>query len=496
MSNFFAAVDCGTSKVKAGIFSEKGFLKSIVESSYPCLHFKDGRIEQDPYLLLQIIFSSLKKAVAKAKIKPSSVCALSFSTQRATFLAAGKNQKPLTNFISWQDARAKDALQVLDRKISDRNYYKLTGLPKDPVFSLAKILWIKKQLPELYRNTDKFLLLHSYILKHLGCKDYLEDHSNASLTGFFDVKNFCWSSKILKDAKIAKNKLAGLVSSGEIIGFLSKNAAKKSGLRQGLPLVSGGGDQQCAGLGAGGINPEIAELALGTSAVPLVLALKPIFDPQMRVMCCAHVIKGVWELEGFQSCAGLALLWLDKVIAAKAARQSLPKNIGKNTRKGAGGVIFYPYLAGASSPTWNPQARGIFFGLNLGTTKFDLFRAVTEGVSFQTREILELFSFLGLKIREVRLTGGYSKVSFWRRMQADIFQKRVAILKNPQASLAGAAILAVSAVAKDRCLKDVASAFTQVDKCIFPDRGNKDFYDKVYLKYRNIYKILNKGRVF
>ncbi|MCF7887213.1 MAG: hypothetical protein K9L71_02230 [Candidatus Omnitrophica bacterium] len=495
MANFFAAVDCGTSAIKAAIFTEKGCPKIIINKSYPPKVKNGCQIEQDPNQLLTKIYSSLKEAVVKSKVKPTSICSLSISTQRATLISIGKDKKPLTNFISWQDMRGKDYLKYLRNKISDKNYYKITGLPNNPVFSLAKILWVKKKAPQIYKKTDKFLLLHSYILKEFGCRDYLEDYSNASLTGLLNIKKFSWSKLILKAIGLKETKLAGLTSSGAVIGVLSKGAAKRSGLVEGIPLVSGGGDQQCAGLAAAAVKPGILGITFGTASVPLIYTPKPVFDPKMRFICCAHVLEGCWGLEGFQGCTGASIQWLNKITAGKIFDQSVFIK-AKRSGPGAGGVLFYPYLSGASCPNWNPKAKGVFFGLALSSTKFDLLRAVVEGISFETREILDLYSWLGIKIKEIRLTGGGAKNKFWNQIQADIYQKKILTFKNPDASLAGAAALAAYAAGLDKSLKKTAFRFSKPDKVFYPDKKQKMLYNKLHANYKHVYKVLDKNEIF
>ncbi|MFO8053510.1 MAG: FGGY family carbohydrate kinase [Candidatus Omnitrophota bacterium] len=495
MSQFFAAVDCGTSAIKSAIFREDGRPKAIINKPYPPQIKNSCQIEQNPKKLVEKIYSSLREVVVKSKLKPASISSLSISTQRATLISIGKDKKPLTNFISWQDMRGKDSLEGLGKKIPDKRYYKITGLPNNPVFSLAKILSIKKNAPQIYKKIDKFLLLHSYIFKELGCKNYLEDYSNASLTGLLDIEKFSWSKSILEAAGLKKNQLAELTASGKVIGFLSKKAAKKTSLLEGMPLVSGGGDQQCAGLGAEAVKPGVLEISLGTAGVPLVYIPGPIFDPKMRLMCCVHVIEGRWELEGFQGCVGSSIQWLSKIAGGRNYDNSDFKN-AKKPGPGANGVLFYPYLTGASCPNWNPEAKGAFFGLTLESDKYDLLRAVIEGVSFETREIIDLYSRLGVNTKEIKLTGGGSTNKLWSQIQADIYQKKISTLKNHEAALAGAAALAAFGVGVDKTLKKTALRFSKTDKVFYPDKKKKMVYNNLYSRYKDTYRILEKNKIF
>lgn len=492
MGSFFLAIDCGTSFVKTAVFTGSGNLKAVSESFYPTLSLSRGRLEQEPALLFELICRLIKKSLKKAKINPLSLEALSLSTQRATFLCAGKNKEPLTNFISWQDMRAKKDFSPKG-KAAFKGSYRISGVPDSPVFSLAKVVWIKNQAQAVYNKTSKFLLLHSYLLSKLGCCDYVEDFSNASLTGMFDVKKLCWSKEILKNNRISESKLPGLVASGEIVGFLNKKSAQKTGLKEGMPLVSGGGDKQCAGLGMGVAGEGVAGISLGTAAAVLACTKKNFVDSREKIIYSAHVIKGFRQVEGLQSSAGASLAWLNKITSKKNLNALLSKQSFLKSREGK--IIFYPYLSGAFCPHWNEKARGAFLGLSLDTEIADLFLAVMQGISFEAREISDLLFKSGLKIKEFRVAGGGAKFGFWSQMQADIFQKKIFKLKNQQASLAGAAMLAVFGLGR-QSFKKIAAAFAKPDKVFLPDKTKKAAYDRAYRAYAATYKRLLKANVF
>ncbi len=229
--------------------------------------------------------------------------------------------------------------------------------------------------------------------------------------------------------------------------------------------------------------------------MPLVYSRRPIFDLQSRIMCCAHVIEGGWGLEGLQSCAGASIQWFNNIAGKKKCNKNIFKKV-KKSGLGAKGILFYPYLAGASCPNWNPDAKGGFLGLKLNSAKEDLLRAIIEGIYFETKEIIDLFSDLGVKVKEVKLTGGYSNNNIWNQIQADIYQRKITTLCNPQATLAGAAALAAYGAGFDKDLKKIALKFSKIDKVFYPDKKKKLAYNKIYKRYKQIYKILAKFKAF
>ncbi|MEI6787792.1 MAG: FGGY family carbohydrate kinase [bacterium] len=486
MKTFLAAIDCGTSVVKSAVVGVRGEIKGFAGVPTPCVQYADGRIENDPQSIVNACFSSLRLALAKSGISPKHIEGISLANQRATLLCVDVHGRELGNAISWQDMRGAARIKAFRRHIPDKTYCSITGLPNNPVFTLAKILWIMKHDPDRFRKTAHFVLIQDYVLKQLGCDGFFCDWSNASLTGMLDVERLSWSPTILKLTGIPEARLSDLVPSGTKVGTLSKQAARRTGLLEGTPLVAGGGDQQCAGIGAGAVAPGMIEITLGTAAVPLCYTATAVRDPKRRVMCCAHAVPGKWNLEGLQNSAGVCLRWAAMLMngGERFSNDFLAKvaDVGP----GAAGILFYPYLAGDSAPHWNPGAKGMFMGLTLTHNRYELARAVMEGVSMQTREVLDVFTTLGVPIRQIRLTGGCTAIEGWNQMQADIFGKPVSTLENPQASLLGAAILAAHGVGIFPSVASAAKQMVRIRRTYEPARDRVGEYDSIYRKFRAI----------
>jgi xylulokinase len=494
--HYFAVIDLGTTVLKTSIIDSDGKVKGFVSKILPCLCDRNKHIEQDPRPILKHIFASLKECIECFKINPKNITALSVATQRATVVCTDKNGEAIGNAISWQDMRGTGEIEALSKKIDGKRYYNITGLPNNPVFSLGKILWIKKYSPSLYKQTAKFSLMHDYIMRHMGCGDFFLDWSNASLTGIFDTENFNWSEEILDITSIKKDKLPLLVPSGKIIGTVSKIAARKTGLIQGIPLVAGGGDQQCAGIGAGAVNSGVAEITLGTAGVALCASDKFIKDPGMRITCCAHAVKGMWNLEGLQNSAGASLGWFADITNRGMRFSNDFFRRVSSFSPGAEGVLFYPFLVGASAPYWNPYAKAIFLGLTKTSSKALMVRAVLEGISMETKQVLNVFSEMKIPIKEIRLTGGCSKIDIWNQIQADIYGKKVSALSNPQATSTGVAILAAYGVGVYNSIHSAVGRMVRIRHTYCPRKKYVLRYEKITKKYSDLYSVLNRNNVF
>lgn len=496
MKSYVAAVDVGTTSVKAAIVCLRGGIKGLARCATPCTTHPDGRIESSPPAIVAACLATVKQALRKSGVPPRSVQALCLTNQRATVLCMDAHGQVLGDAISWQDMRGAGQISALRRRLSNTDYYAVTGLPNNPVFTLAKILWLKSRDPERYRRTARFVLVQDYLLKQLGCREWFCDWSNAALTGLLDTGRLQWSRALLELVGLSEKRLSHLVPSARRVGALSAAAAGETGLLSGTPLVSGGGDQQCAGVGAGAVSPGILEITIGTAAVPLCCADRFTRDPHMRVMCCAHAVPGKWNLEGLQNAAGSCLQWASSLVnGGKRFAPGFLSEVGA-VAPGADGIMFYPYLAGDSAPHWMPHAEGALLGLRLGHGRAQLVRAVMEGVSMQTREILDVYATLGVPIREIRLTGGCTAITAWNQIQADLYGKPVSTLENPQATLLGAAILATRGIEAYPSFEAAVGQMVSIRRTYTPDPAHAARYAGLYRRYRSVRHGLAAGQLF
>jgi xylulokinase len=293
----------------------------------------------------------------------------------------------------------------------------------------------------------------------LHAKDYLNfrltgvmatEYSDASGTNVLDLNTLRWSEKIVKATGIDGEKLPALKASTDVIGTLTPAAAKSLGLPAGIPVVAGGGDGVCAGVGVGSVKPGMTYNYLGSSSWIATTAKEPIYDEQMRTFVWAHAVPGYVHPCGTMQTAGGAYAWLKNEICTleKTAASNSGSNpyelINKEIEKsppGANGIIFLPYLLGERTPRWNPDAKGAFIGLTLEHTRADVLRAVMEGITLNLSIILDIFRER-IPVKEITVIGGGAKGDVWRRIMADVYQAE--ILKPnylEEATSMGAAII-------------------------------------------------------
>ncbi len=225
----------------------------------------------------------------------------------------------------------------------------------------------------------------------------------------------------------------------------------------------------------------------------------------MRMPCSAHAYPGKWECEGLQNAAGASYRWFRDTLAR--FETSVAKENGSDpyeminaevakTPAGSRGLFYVPYLAGASAPNWDPYAKGSFIGLTLAHDYGCMARSVMEGVSMETREILESFEALGLKLQEVRITGGGTKSALWNQMQADIYGKPVSQLGCGEATVLGAAILGGVGAGVFCSIEEGVEKMVRIEAQYEPNQATHAVYDEVFEIYRNIYRSLAQGNVY
>jgi xylulokinase len=290
-----------------------------------------------------------------------------------------------------------------------------------------------------------------------------------------------------------------------VVGQVSRQAAEATGLTEGTPLVTAGGDLQCAGLGMGVAEPGMVSVGIGTGGGVLIYQDKPLRHPSMGLNCLAHSVAGAWEMEGICLASGAVYKWfrdtfgqLEKDAAAKMDIDAYDILNAEAERAvpGSNGVIVMPSFVGAGAPNWYPKARGVVLGLTLTTDKKMLARSVMEGICLEIRWILEAAEGLGTHINEVRIWGGAAKSRLWNRMAADIYGVQAAKTEVSDAGLVGAAICAGVGVGIFDSAQQGAKAMVRISERYEPDPKLSPKYAEMFGIYKDAFNALMKAGTF
>ncbi|MFX1390740.1 MAG: FGGY-family carbohydrate kinase [Promethearchaeota archaeon] len=500
--------DLGTSGNKAVLFDLELNVISKIKKEYPLFYPTLGCAEQHCEDYWIAVKEATNTLIQQSKIDPNKIIALSVDCQMNCTIPIDKHGNSLMNCISWLDSRAAPITKRFSKgliKIAGyglRNllmFLKITGgAPgfngKDPI---SHILWIKQSLPDIYEKTYKFLSVKDFII--FRCTKNAVTSRDLGHTSWMMNSNpgvFEWSDKILNKFKIDKEKLPEIKKSTDIAGELSIEASKELNLNKGIPVFVSSGDLTSAALGSGGILDNQMIICLGTADWVGAHTSKRVKDithytgsissSQDNYLCISKQETGAACLDWF-----LDQMFNSELNNYGGKTKDLYLNLDSIIERvdvGSKNLIFTPWLFGERSPINDPNVRGGFYNLSLEHSKNDILRAVYEGIAYNIKWALKYVEKLIGKSDEIYFIGGGARSDFWCQILADILERKILQMENPE--LAAAKGSAINAMVGLKILNAFSDAipFIKVKKVFSPNTKNKDTYSKLYNEYLKIYK--------
>jgi gluconokinase len=445
----FVGVDIGTGSTKVIGLDLKGNVIAKATEKYPLYSKTEGWAEQDPEEIFAAVILALAKVVEEIKNQGNRfIETVVFSGAMHSLLAVDETGHPLTPSITWMDQRsAKEAKQLKANK-QGVGIYQRTGAPIHPMLPLTKLLWFKKNNPEIFNAAHKWISIKEYIFYRLFGK-FVVDYSMAGATGLFNMKKLDWDDEILKLLEISREKLSTPVPTTEAISGLNSEIADKIGIPNKVPFLIGASDGVLATLGAGAVKENAITCSIGTSGAVRTMVSKPITDPEGRFFCYM-LTENRWVVGGAINNGGMALRWVGENLFddLRLRQPDLFKaltNRARNVPVGTNGLLFLPYLTGERAPYWDIDMKGVFWGLTINHDRNDMIRAVLEGVIYQMNMVLDALKETGIEPCEIRATGGFTRSSLWLQMMADIFNEEILVPSNTNSACLGAVLLGMKA---------------------------------------------------
>lgn len=504
---YLAAIDAGTTGVRTLIFDSRGNVVAGKHLEFPSYFPQPAWVEQEATDWWDRACKTSKSALREFTEKgggPTKVAAISLTNQRETIVPVDENLRPIHRALVWQDRRTVPQCEWLRERIGEENVYRITGLTVDPYFSAPKILWMKENRPELYKETHMFLLVHDYLLARLT-GNLVTSWDNASRTMLFDITRLRWSEELLESMELDAEKLPEPLPSGTPAGEVTGRAAEETGFVNGTPVVCGGGDQQCSAIGVGVIKQGRTEATTGTGTFIISHLEKPTFDPDRRVLCSCHSVPGKWVQEASLFSTGTIYRWFRDQFGEPEKVEAKLKGVdpyeildgeAAASPAGSNGVIVLPHFVGAGAPHWNPRARGVIMGLALGHKKGDIVRAIMEGIAFEIRTNLEVMKELGTTVEEIRVTGGMTRNRGFNQIQADVFDLPVMRCRVEESTSLGCAILAGVGVGLFSGVPEAAEEMVHVAERYEPDPRNRALYDRMFEAHKRAYRALEDAEIY
>ena len=444
---YIISYDLGTGGVKAALYSNtlSTICKSFIE--YPMFFPKPGYIEQRPETWWNAIVKSTKLLLSQANISATEIRALAISGQSLTGIPIDKQGNLLLDQVPiWSDQRAFNEASLFFHSINEETWYLTTGngFPA-PCYTIFKLMWMKKHLPNLFSKIDYVLGSKDYInYKMTG--NILTDHSYASGTGGYNLHKHCYEESFWNAAGISVNLLPPINNSEAIVGSLLPEVAAELGLSPDTLVICGGVDNACMALGCTGIQDGASYISLGSSSWVPVTSSKPVLDFNTKPYVFAHIEPNMYTSAYSIFSGGSSLRWVRDTLFSDITDNpyQVIDQYAASSPVGANGIFFNPTLAGGTSQDKSTHIQGGFVGLSLSNTRSDLARAVLEGIAMNLKQSMD---HLGRQISlddTVLICGGGSKSSFWLQLFADILNRNVIKTNIDQdtASLGAAAIAA------------------------------------------------------
>jgi xylulokinase len=494
--SYILSVDAGTTASKISLFDGNGNLVAISSQEYALITPTSLAVEIEAATLWKAFGTGVTDVLKKSKVDKHEIKTIGISAQGETLILIDKDGKPLRNAIVWLDNRAQQEAETLSSEFDDGGLsYKITGQVKIvPTWPASKILWIKRNEPDLFNKVFKYLLVEDYLIYRMTGR-FVAEGSLLCSTVYWNINTRKWWTEMLQRLDITADQLPEIRESGEAVGELLPSAASELGLSTRTIVATGALDQAAGATGVGNIQPGMFSENTGAALAICAPLDKPLFDSQGRMPVHYFVKPATYMAHTFTT-GGMVLRWFRDNFCQQEMQVGSATGIdpydllGQEAAKvppGSEGLVMLPHLQGAMAPEANPKAKGVFYGFTLRHTKGHFARAIMEAVSCTVRRNMEVLDDLGIQVREIRSLGGGARSRVWKQVEADITQKPVITTKNEEAACLGAAILAGKAVGMYKSIEDACNKMISIKERFEPNPANAGIYESTYRHYIQLY---------
>lgn len=496
---YIITLDIGTSSMRAILYRENGDWITSCGQEYHSVFPKPSYVEQDAKTWADAATVSLSGIAQYLKEHGLHAEGIAVTSQRSSLIPVDRHGEPLRSAIMWQDKRTIEECGWLRKECGMHVLHRITGLRVNPYFVLPKLMWLRENEPNTYRDAYRFVGVQDYVVFQL-IGEFKTDWTQACRTMLMNIESFDWDESLMDLAGITAERLPELVPPGTKAGELTSDMAEKTGLPAGLPVIVCGGDQQNAAVGLGVVKKGLAEVNTGTGSFVLSYAERPVFDDACRVLCQASAIAGKWVTEAGIFNTGAIYRWFKEQFCPDLNTSEAYRYMDDEARKagpGAHGVVMIPHFEGSAAPYWNPMAKGLFFNLSLGTTRGDLARSILEGVSMEIADNLTLIQLLSGELNRINVAGGMVKSDLFCQIQASCYNKPVVRYQNSEATSLGAVIVASPALGVHANLEEACSAMASPEDEVFQAiKQEADVYEKMMAGKQRLYFTLSENKVY
>lgn len=473
--------DVGTSSMRGTLFDKNAQILIEAKHRYqPIFHSKEC-VTQDSFLWKRALFEIAKEVANWCRENNQEIEGISLTSQRSSIIPVDYNGVPLCDAIMWQDKRNRKVCEHL--KSMNKEIIQRSGTSINPIFSGSKMTWLRRERPDIYKRAYKLPVVADYLLFQMTGQ-WKSDKTYGSRSHLMNLRKGEWDTTLMEIFQVDEKKLCQLIEPGELHGKITDKFAKKTGIKEGTPVYSAGGDQQCAALGMGIFQEGSIEVTSGTGAfiIGLIKKLPDVFEGNLVLNYSACKNQYIVESSILTCCAAFDWFCMNFYgVDAAGDYQKVNEEIAKSP-PGANGCILLPFFQGRAAPTWNPEATASFANVTLSTSRGDMARAVLEGIAYEIRNSMDVIEGITGAAKQIYIGGGLSQSTEFNKIQADVYGRKLIYYSNAEATSLGAWI-STSVQLKNFCSYE--EAFTQArkkDEIIFYDPQKE--YMETYQKYR------------
>ena len=491
-------LDVGTTRCRSVIFNEDGAILAQAYREYPEIYPRPGWVEMNPERVWGAVKEVIRETTSRAgRDKVKALCA---SILGVAVTPLAKDGTPLYNSLTAVDGRSIAQAAALEEKLGKERIFQATGACVAPSWSINKIMWLKENEPDVYRNTWKFVLYEDFILHKLGFEPTIS-HSLAGLTMAFDSRNRKWSGLVLDAAGVDQRLLSKPIPSGEIVGEIRGEVADELGLPRGTKAVTGGFDQAMSALGGGLVRGGSSTLCFGTIECVTTAFAEFTDDPTLlrynHPQYC-HVVKDQYITIGFCFTAGALLNWYRDTLAAEDVRRAKEKDLDvfnmmiEESIDEPSRTLALPHFVGSGTPWMDARSRGAFVGMSLGTSRAEIVKSMLDSISYETRLNIETVEAAGIKVGNLNMFGGGARNDKLAQVKADILEREIRALAISETGALAAALLAGHAIGIYGDIGEAVDHLIKPRKVFTPSAKNRDLYRALYAIYKKLYPALRE----
>jgi len=494
-SRYILTVDVGTSSTKTSLWIETGQLIAHATSTYELQRAQPLWAEINGDIWWQAVCKTIQTILSTSKVNPASIAGIGIDGVGWTLIPVDRAGNPLRPAMIWLDRRAEQETRWLKSLPEADSLVNLNANPLDAAYITPKLIWLKRNHPDIFDSAHKFLEATGFIVTRFT-GEFVCDHTQAYGYHFFDIRNEKWDQHAAQVIGVPVEKMPQLVGSTEVVGTVTEKAAQQTGLKPGIPVIAGCLDAIAGALGSGVVRPGQTNEQGGQAGGVGISLNHIVVEP--RLIFSHHVIPGQYLLQA-GTVGGGSLSWFrdqfghPEVSAANLLGQNpfeLFSSQVEKSKPGANGLIFLPYMAGERTPLWSSIARGVFFGLSYTTTRADMLRAIMEGCAFAVYDNLQVAEEHRVQVDEFLGAGGATQSAVWCQIKADVYGKPFIVARRADGGEGGhnLGLFALTACGigssndMGACISDLLPA-RQVYE---PSNENHAYYQELFTVYRSI----------